>query len=232
MKIFNLLDGFIRSYPLRLQRLGRHFSGVFTSHKTLRNRYFPKSVTDWVMHLILYVTDLLALPEIYQGISFGVKWNIRALETHERHLAESVFNNSIDYKRIWIDNKAVLGPKQFKFAYVSFNTINFYESMSSSIFIHELVHIWQYQKLGSIYLYEALKAQRSKDKYDYGGVEGLYAAMQKKRRFLDFNFEQQGDIIEDGFRLRAKEGQTGFAFQQSIYEYYRNEVTEVDSSLV
>ena len=72
--------------------------------------------------------------------------------------------------------------------------------------IHELTHVWQYQHIGWRYLTKALIAQfRDKDQaYDYGGEAGLLKSRQEDKRFMQFNPEQQGNIVQDYFvRKRA-----------------------------
>lgn len=62
--------------------------------------------------------------------------------------------------------------------------------------IHELTHVWQYQKLGWRYLFLALQAQirEGAAAYHFGGEGGLIQALNQGRKFTDFNLEQQGDI--------------------------------------
>lgn len=67
--------------------------------------------------------------------------------------------------------------------------------------MHELVHIWQYQQIGSVYIPRALRAQFSEEGYNYGGMTGLQKAKQQGRSFSQFNLEQQGDIVSDYYRL-------------------------------
>ena len=87
-------------------------------------------------------------------------------------------------------------------AYVSFHSINFDQELPPHTFIHELVHIWQYEQYGSAYISEALWAQRWGGGYDYGGLDPLinYSA---GRGLSGFNFEQQADIIEDYYRWKT-----------------------------
>lgn len=77
--------------------------------------------------------------------------------------------------------------------------------------IHELTHQWQYQTAGWRYLWEALRVQLSQGTagYDYRGKHGspreaLRAAHAARRRFADFNREQQGDIARDYYMARKR----------------------------
>ena len=62
--------------------------------------------------------------------------------------------------------------------------------------IHELTHVWQYQRLGWRYLVHALKAQIGEGRmaYDFGGEEWLRICYRRGWKLTDFNLEQQGDI--------------------------------------
>jgi len=144
--------------------------------------------------------DALGICKAYEWLSH-VKSNVRKLTDREVFLATFIFKDAIDYSKVRIDERAYLGPKQYNFCYVSFNTINSWGKMSDDIFIHELTHIWQYQHVGAVYIPRALHAQRSSEGYNYGGLPGLRLAVQQNKRFIDFNYEQQGDLVADYFRI-------------------------------
>lgn len=131
-----------------------------------------------------------------------VKFRARKLNAHEETLVHRYFGSRIATRNIRIDEKAWLGKKRYGSAYVSFEVINCWEPMSDVLFIHEMVHVWQYQTHGSVYIPRALWAQRTDMGYNYGGVQGLRMAVLQGRSLSDFNYEQQADIISDYFCLR------------------------------
>ncbi len=222
--IFSTGFYYFSQLSIRLGRFIKHFTGFFLASAEWKNNYRPRYWHDWLAHLFLYVLDILAFPEVYELTLMLFKWNTRGVNRREKELIQSVFADHIDIRRIKLDDRALIGPKRFKFAYVSFNTINYFGKLRDEILIHECVHIWQFQNFGSIYLYEALKAQHSEEKYDYGGVEGLYATMTKGGKLLSFNFEQQGDIIEDYFCLQQELEYHENILARRIYEYYVNQL--------
>ena len=59
-----------------------------------------------------------------------------------------------------------------------------------------MVHVRQFEVVGSIYFWEALEAQRAKG-YSYGDWRQLAHDRHRGRRFQDYNREQQGQITED-----------------------------------
>ena len=57
--------------------------------------------------------------------------------------------------------------------------------------IHELTHIWQFQRFGWIYLARTLSVQLR------SGRDGYRYTLEDGRRLADYNLEQQGDIARD-----------------------------------
>ncbi len=147
------------------------------------------------------ILDLFGFANIFEVLISVFKPNVRLMTNEEIWLARSIFGHSIDYKKVLIDEKSILGPKQKYFAYVFCNTINSYGKLTQDVFIHELTHIWQYQHQGIGYIPAALKAQYSVLGYNYQGIAGLKIAIATKKGFPYFNYEQQADIVSDYFRI-------------------------------
>lgn len=119
----------------------------------------------------------------------------------EKELASSVFGAAISLHLISMDPDSIPVSMKKAAAYVSFHTINFHKGIPDQMLIHELVHIWQYERYGSAYITEAIWAQKWGGGYNYGGLEPLMKYSQGKG-LKAFNFEQQADIIEDFFRWK------------------------------
>lgn len=214
-------NSFGKQVFVRWKRLGRHL--VFPFYKGNPNDFVPSSILEWMSDLWFYIMDVLGIPEVYQLIIRLIKWNTRALNDAEINTARQVFGTNLNYEVIRIDETARFGTKKIAAAYVSFNTINYNKKINKEIFVHELVHIWQYQHFGSIYIAKAIKAQFSKAGYDYGGVSHLYHHMLKGGKLIDFNFEQQADIIEDYYKIMMKP-QSASPFDHSIYQYFAEQL--------
>lgn len=176
--------------PIRIQRLGKHFLS------------FCWSSFHWWLEFFYLLLDVIALPEIYETVIDLIKWSTRGLTQEEINLLVPIFGQSIDYNRVRIDERSFIGPLQKKFCYVSFYTINSWGKMNPSLLIHEMVHIWQFQKMGSIYIPRALAAQRSKEGYNYGGASKITYWAMNNAQLGDFNLEQQADIIADYWRIK------------------------------
>jgi len=62
--------------------------------------------------------------------------------------------------------------------------------------VHELIHVCQFELVGSIYIWQALRAQRTTG-YRYGGWQQLKEDRSNGKHFRDYNREQQGQIAQD-----------------------------------
>lgn len=189
--------------PVRLQRFGLHFLHGLGLPIDKKKVELPGSrYAQWWVELTFLLLDLLAVPEVYETLADWIKWSTRPLSDDEVKLARTIFGDSLEYRRIRVDEKAQIACRDMKILYVSYFTINSWGSFRPDIFIHELVHVWQYQKFGAVYIPRALLAQRTQDGYNYGGVVCLEENMSVGGSLDDFNLEQQADIVGDGFCLK------------------------------
>lgn len=149
--------------------------------------------------------DLLLIPELFIILHYLIKFkNVRKLNSHEKFISKAFYGNLINFDKVIVDDKSFL-TKNHRFAFVSFNMINYYGRIKDETLIHEMVHVYQFQKFGFVYVYRALKAQFSQDAYDYGGYTALIEAIQNKKSIFDFNFEQQASIIEHYYIITQDE---------------------------
>lgn len=195
---------------VRLGRLGRHF---------LKIRQF--FILQWLWETLVLVLEILFVGEFYVLLNRVLKPNLRRLTPREEAVARTVFGEKIDYSRVLIDTKARIGCKKGKFAYVSFYLINSWGEMTDSHLIHELAHIWQYERIGARYMPRAIQAQRSRNGYNYGGMERLH--YYANEGFKAFNMEQQADIITDYFLVKnGRQAHWSYASKGDleIYERY------------
>ncbi len=197
----------LRYLPVRLRRVGRHLQEGWQNvraayQEEMVSRLLGGRIAYWWLEMLLLLLDCLAVAEVYETLLDFTKFNSRPLHAWEKKLARSIFGKSINYGRVRIDEYALAGPRQFRFCYVSFYSINSWGKMDNSLLLHELAHVWQYQKLGIVYIPRALAAQRSPQAYDYGGARALEMARANGRSFRDFNLEQQAEIVADYYRIR------------------------------
>jgi hypothetical protein len=89
-------------------------------------------------------------------------------------------------------------------AFTTFRIVNLprhgcHARTNTSLLVHELVHVYQFERVGSQYIAQALRAQRTEG-YRYDGWIGLNDARQSCRRYRDYNREQQAQIAQDYYR--------------------------------
>jgi hypothetical protein len=180
---------------------------------------------SWVGTRLIDLLEIFGAGELLETVNEFVKFNTRALSSREVTRAESVFGKSIDLSLVRIDERAVLGPAFTKRAFTSFHTINAWGGLEDSILIHELTHVWQYERAGAVYMAQALHAQirRGLGAYDYGGPAGLRAARTKGMRLTGFNREEQAQVVQDFYLI--KQGQTpwvpgGTAADLPLYAHF------------
>lgn len=205
-----------KSYPKRILRIIAHIIPFLHN----KNRLQSKVPNDWFGDLFFYLLDVILIPEIYEFIHILIRPNTRLLTEKEKNIVTTYFGQSIDSSNVKLNSKMNKKIEKFAYAYVSLNTINYRGSISIPILVHELVHVWQYQKYGSMYVYRSLHAQRTKEAYDYGGLEGLYNDMTKQKRITDYNFEQQAAIVEDYCRLLKDSNLNNSPLVIAAYRYF------------
>ncbi|MBN1204258.1 MAG: DUF4157 domain-containing protein [Myxococcaceae bacterium] len=125
----------------------------------------------------------------------------RPLSEAELQMARKVFAEGLNYSPIRIEKmgsfiELINGSR----AYTTGNSIQLpgkahaYPGQYSSIIIHELVHVWQYQHGGWGYAPNALWSQLFGDGYNFA------KALRQGKPWAKMNPEQQGQMIQDAFR--------------------------------
>jgi hypothetical protein len=211
----------IYAFPHRIKKLKDHLLfPFFINPKHLK----PVDWYDWPIDLLFYLFDVFFISDILEMMLIIFKPNTRSLNDLEHALLYEVYGDTIPLDYIKLDTTARFLTKKYSFAYVSFNTINYWHSMMDQILVHEAMHIYQYHRFGSVYIYRALKAQNSSDAYDYGGIPGLSRARQEDKSLFDFNFEQQASIIEDYFEISQRLDLIMMPGLMGLYQHFRSQL--------
>jgi hypothetical protein len=139
----------------------------------------------------------------------------RKLTSTEKAAAQRVFGSSLDTSEVVISEGGVMTlggyartlPNRIHFPNGSFTRSDFLPYL-----IHELTHVWQYQRGAEIpgMIYEAVVGI-----YDYGGETALRQAWEAGKAFDEFTTEQQGDILSD-YYTRLVNGDDVSAYQGYI----------------
>jgi hypothetical protein len=157
--------------------------------------------------------DIIRLPPVIEKI-WHLLTSVSILKSSELSAAASVLGaNAINYDKVRVAEGRILSIV-FKFnrnrAFTLFHTINFPRKSRGSrkeldIVVHELVHVLQFEKIGCLYIPQALRAQMNEG-YGYGGWEQLAEDWNNGKHFRDFNREQQGQIAQDYYNLVIRSG--------------------------
>jgi hypothetical protein len=152
----------------------------------------------------------------------------RGLTFGERALAETVFQNSLDYERIRVHNdryiffqanNVLMTPNgeiyapgaMYRKDYAA-QALNYRE-----LFIHELAHVWQYQtgvlnpRLSGVYEFV-------KNGFNY--QKAYRYVLESGRDLVDYGMEQQAAMIADYF-LVEKSGETFGRFNANTESFER-----------
>ncbi|MDZ4703339.1 MAG: hypothetical protein SH848_05390 [Saprospiraceae bacterium] len=217
------LSDVILQLPVRLRRLALHVADP-KGRSDVAYAAFPRWMSGafWLLELLLLLLEIAGFPEFYELLAAVFKFRTRKLTEQEIRLAKSIFGDTLQYEYIRVDESAYIGPRQSRFCYVSFYTLNSWGQIYPALLIHELTHVWQYQHLGIRYIPRALAAQRTASGYNYGGEPALEQAIASGKSLAFFNLEQQADLVEDYYRLQnglPAQWNRNAAPQLSLYEF-------------
>ena len=182
------------------------------------------------VQLGLQVLDLFGVPELFAFVWRAVT-RATPLTGAEIVAATSVIGPlSLRFQDIRVAQGGVLRlifRRNGGRAFATFHTVNlpatgYHERSNVEILLHELVHVYQYERAGSRYFAEALIAQHGAG-YDYGGVEALQQARTQGKHLRDFNREQQAQIVQDYYVQRSHWWDT-IAFEPFIVELREGKV--------
>jgi len=233
----------VRDFPMRIGRflntLVRAVDAVLffipeildaVRHRELSGwlRFKTSRFFDWLHQLLTNIFDLFGGPE--------------ALEFLLHLLTKTTPLSGDEVAMI----SAILGPEAMRYgdvrvvegglfdlifklngnlAFATWHSINLpcigrHTRENRSIVVHELTHVYQYERVGSRYLGEAIYMliKTKRDCYNYGGSAGLSEACLAGQKYRHFNREQQAMITQDYY----SRGQIGL--DVSTYEPFIIEV--------
>ena len=160
-----------------------------------------------VVRVVFKLADLLRLPRLFEVV-WALLVRRSRLTEHEISTASAVLGDeAIRYGAVRIAQGGIL-RLAFRLnrgrAFTTFHTINLpltgaHTRSDLSLLVHELVHVYQFETVGSVYIPEALRAQRTEG-YSYGGWEGLVKKREAGSPYGAFNREQQAQIAQDYLR--------------------------------
>ena len=206
---------------MRLKRFWSHFT-PWAQKDGKSFKVKSEHLLIWIVDGMFYFQDLLLIPDLAEVIMILLHGDVTLLSNEEIDLGRRYFDDTIHWGFV---KKNIRMPRivhKKALAYVSMNIIHYRAYIHQAVFIHELVHVWQYHNFGSVYLFRSLMAQRQNPSYDYGGFDRLYQGMIKGEKLEDFNFEQQGQIFED--MCYYYEGRDREPMADAVYKYYQDQL--------
>lgn len=122
----------------------------------------------------------------------------RSLTENEKEIIFLVFQQSVNTENIRIIQLPFWNNYYFVLHNYIFTPYNI-KSISNSLLIHEVVHIWQFHQQGCSYIYDALAAQIHYGRKCFAGNAYDWTAEVKrgKRAWEDFNKEAAAQFIEE-----------------------------------
>lgn len=172
-----------------------------------RAREHPEVPALWIAVIAAQVFDLLSGPEAAEIALRGLTRSTPLTEREEAEGRALLGEDGLSWSEVRVAEGGILGlafGTNKHRAFTLWHTINLpgrggHTRSNLAIVIHELVHVYQYEQVGSAYVPQALSAQHSAEGYDYGGAEGLVTDRAAGLAYRDYNREQQAQIVQDYF---------------------------------
>jgi hypothetical protein len=170
-------------------------------------RYKIGRMIDWLHHLVWQLFDLIGGPEIAQFIFHFFNSTTPLTAEEIAMMSQIIGPDAIRYHETRVAQGGLLSiifKLNGNLAFATWRTINIPQTGRHTrenlpLVAHELTHVYQYEKIGSRYLGEAIYMliKTKRDCYNYGGKNGLALACSAGRHYCDYNREQQAMIVQD-----------------------------------
>jgi hypothetical protein len=187
-------------------------------------RRVPRHAGIWSIELVFRLLDLAGIPELWSFV-LRMGCHVSPLTGEEIGAAATILGpTAIRYADVRV---AEGGALRFIFArnggraFTTFHTVNLpadgpHCRSNFAILLHELVHVYQYERTGGLYVAEALYAQHTTG-YGYGGPESLQQCLATGVCYRHFNREQQAQLVQDYYE-RLTAGRPVVAYEAFIAE--------------
>ena len=196
------LRGIIFFIPELIQAQRQKDTRFWLRYKT--GRFF-----DWWHHFITQIFDLFGGPEIGEFLMHLVTKTTPLTPQEINMIASVLGENAFRFGDIRVVEGGLFDlifKLNGNLAFATWHSINLptngnHTRANLPIVVHELTHVYQYEKVGTRYLGEAIYMliKTKRDCYNYGGIAGLTDACSVGICYRDFNREQQAKITQDYF---------------------------------
>jgi hypothetical protein len=173
-------------------------------------RAAPRAIGIWLIVLIFRLLDLAGVPELWSFL-LRATTHVSPLTGAEIGAAAAILGSTaLRYADVRVAEGGLLNLI-FRYnrgrAFTTFHTINLptfgpHRRANFAILLHELVHVYQYERTGGLYIAEAIYAQQTAG-YDYGGPNDLLICLANGICYRNFNREQQAQLVQDYYERQA-----------------------------
>jgi hypothetical protein len=179
----------------------------------------------WAVSAITRIADLVGTPEAIEMLA-SLTAHSRPLSSSEIGAAESILGTSaVRWGEVRVFNHGALLALQraisgvnYDRGFVLFHSIVLPSAATIDTYVHECVHVGQYETIGSKYAPDAIHAQYTRAGYNYGHL-GMHRRAGK--HYHDFNREQQAQIAQDAWLLKNGQPLSGMGTgQMQDYDFY------------
>jgi hypothetical protein len=171
-------------------------------------------LAGWLHRLLTQTFDLLGGPEIGQFVMHLITRTTPLTGDEIATMSSVLGPNALRYEDIRVAEGGLFDlifKLNGNLAFATWHTVNMpreghHTRANRAILVHELTHIYQYERVGTRYLGEAIYMliKTKRDCYNYGAADGLQQACDAGRTYRDFNREQQAQITQDYYTLRER----------------------------
>ena len=178
----------------------------------------------WLIVLLFRVLDVFGVPELW-SFFLQMVCHVSPLTGPEIGTAAEILGpTAIRYADVRIAEGGVLNfifAHNGRRAFTTFHTVNLPKTgphcrANFEILLHELVHVYQYERTGGLYVAEAIYAQKTTG-YSYGSPDDLVQCLAIGACYRNFNREQQAQLVQDYYERCVKEKPVA-AFEPFIWD--------------
>jgi hypothetical protein len=168
----------------------------------------------WLHRLLTQLFDLGGGPEVGQIVMRLITRTTPLTGDEIASISSVLGPNALRYEDIRVAEGGLFDlifKLNGNLAFATWHTVNMpreghHTRANRAIMVHELTHVYQYERVGTRYLGEAIYMliKTKRDCYNYGASGGLQQACDAGRTYRDFNREQQAQITQDYYTLRQR----------------------------
>jgi len=238
----------VRDFPVRAGRLLHTFARAIDailfffpelfdaiSHRESGSWLGAKAghFADWLHQLITQLFDLIGGPEIGEFLIHLTTKTTPLTGDEIGMIANILGPRAMRYGDVRVVEGGLFDlifRLNGNLAFATWHSINLprtgrHTRQNRGIVVHELTHVYQYERVGTRYIGEAIYMliKTKRDCYNYGGSQGLLGACAHGRHYRHYNREQQAMITQD-YYVRSEKGLEVVSYEPFIAQLRSGEL--------